>query len=213
MRWIKTETEKPAQRHFIFCIETMLTEPHLFFAEVSLDLSRGEYRSGLKKLQPLVESYPDSYLVNLLFARALKGIRNYSAALGYLEKCCQLAPANQVAWKEAISLQALAMKEKEDLPATGFDPVADELEQLSAALQEFQPILASESFDPTPINKQKQPFPDDMPISVPTETLAKLFARQGAYKKAIRIYTSLIQLKPEHADHYRNMIDELLEKL
>lgn len=191
----------------------MLTEPHLFFAEVSLDLSRGEYRAGLDKLQPLVEHYPDSYLINLLFAKALKGMCKYGAALGYFEKCCSLAPANQVAWKEVISLQALALQEKGNGMATEFDPVADELEQLSAALQEFQPIQTSESFDPTPIMEQKQPFPDDTPIAVPTETLANLFSQQGAYKKAIKIYTSLIQLKPEQADHYRNRIDALLEEL
>ncbi|MBM3162207.1 MAG: hypothetical protein FJZ79_02540 [Chlorobi bacterium] len=191
----------------------MLTEPHLFFAEVSLDLSRGEYRSGLNKLQPLVERYPDSYLINLLFARALKGMRNHRDALGYFEKCCHLAPANQVAWKEVIALQSLALQDKEFPLKPLSDPVTDELEQISAALQEFQPIQASENFDPTPIFEQKQPFPDDAPISVPTETLANLFTQQGAYKKAIRVYTSLIQLKPEQADHYRNRIDFLLEKL
>lgn len=191
----------------------MLSEPHLFFAEVSLDLSRGEYRSGLNKLQPLLERYPDSYLFNLLFARALKGLKSYGSALGHLEKCCHLAPANQIAWKELIELQSLPPLEKTCEEEKRFDPVTDELEQLSAALQEFQPDCSTESFDPTPILEQKQPFPDDAPIAVPTETLANLFTQQGAYKKAIRIYTSLIQLKPEQADHYRNRIDILLEQL
>ena len=191
----------------------MLSEPHLFFAEVSLDLSRGEYRAGLNKLQPLLERYPDSYLINLLFARALKGMKSYGAAMSHFEKCCHLAPANQIAWKELIEMQALSPQEKTGSPDKRFDPVTDELEQLSAALQEFQPYCATESFDPTPILEQKQPFPDDAPIAVPTETLANLFTQQGAYKKAIKIYTSLIQLKPEQADHYRSRIDTLLEHL
>lgn len=93
------------------------------------------------------------------------------------------------------------------------DPIVDELEQLSMALRDFQPIQNCEMSDPTPITEQKQPFPDDAAISVPTETLATLFTRQGAYKKAIRIYTSLIQLRPEKADHYREKIDDLLERL
>ena len=29
----------------------MLTDPHLFFAEVSLDLSRGEFHSALEKIE------------------------------------------------------------------------------------------------------------------------------------------------------------------
>ncbi|MBM3423629.1 MAG: hypothetical protein FJY09_10375 [Chlorobi bacterium] len=191
----------------------MLTEPHLFFADISLDLSRGEYHSGLNKLQPVAERLPDSYLVNLLLAKALKGMRQYSAARSHLERCCDLAPANQVAWKELIELQALCAEKSAEESAMGFDPVADELEQLTAALQNFQPENTTESFDPTPIAEQKQPFPDDEPISVPTETLAILFTQQGAYKKAIRVYTSLIQLKPDFADEYRDKIDTLLEKL
>lgn len=191
----------------------MLTEPHLFFADVSLDLSRGEYRSGLNKLQPLVQRFPDSYLINLLFARALKGLRHYGSARNYFEICCRLAPANQVAWKELVELQALGAGENDREPVMEFDPVTDELEQLTAALQEFQPAKTTESFDPTPILEQKQPFPDDALIAVPTETLANLFTQQGAYKKAIRVYTSLIQLKPELADDYRERIDILLEKL
>lgn len=191
----------------------MLSEPHLFFAEVSLDLSRGEYRAGLNKLQPLLERYPDSYLINLLFARALKGLKSYGAALSHFEKCCHLAPANQIAWKELIELQTLTPQEKNGSEENLFDPVTDELEQLTAALQEFQPDCSTESFDPTPILEQKQPFPDDATIAVPTETLANLFTEQGAYKKAIKIYTALIQLKPALADHYRSRIDTLLEYL
>jgi len=191
----------------------MQNEPHLFFAEVSLDLSRGEFQAGLNKLQPLAGHYPDSYLINLLFAKALKGLMRHDLALGYLEKCCHLAPANQVAWKELISLEILGTQENVADTALLSDPVADELELLSAALQDFQPLKSTESFDPTPVIEQKQPFPDDAVIAVPTETLAKLFTQQGAYKKAIKVYTSLIQLNPDKADHYRSGIDALLELL
>jgi tetratricopeptide (TPR) repeat protein len=191
----------------------MLTEPYLFFADVSLDLSKGEYQSGLQKLQPILDRYPDSYLVNLLFGKALKGVHNYRAARSHFERCCHLAPANQIAKKELIELQTLYAEKCDAALLMESDPVSEELEKITAALHEFQPQSSSESYDPTPIIQQKQPFPDDAIIEVPTETLAKLFVQQGAYKKAIKIYTSLIQLKPELADTYTEQIDSLLEKL
>ena len=77
----------------------------------------------------------------------------------------------------------------------------------------FEPVKTSENADPTSILEQKQPFSDDTAIAVPTESLANLFTAQGAYKKAIKIYTLLIQLKPENADLYQGEIDSLLERL
>ena len=84
---------------------------------------------------------------------------------------------------------------------------------LTAALMKFEPARTTENADPTPILEQKQPFSDDAAIAVPTESLAVLFTSQGAYKKAIKIYTILIQLKPHNAEHYKHEIDLLLERL
>jgi DNA-binding SARP family transcriptional activator len=70
-----------------------------------------------------------------------------------------------------------------------------------------------ETSDPTSIVEQKKPFSDDTAIAVPTETLANLFTAQGAYKKAIKIYTHLIQLKPQNAEQYQEKIDSLLDRL
>jgi tetratricopeptide (TPR) repeat protein len=191
----------------------ILNEPHLFFAEVSLDISKGRFQSGIDKLRPYIDVFSDSYLFCILYAKALKGINDDVLARQYLRKCCTIAPSNQIAWQELIELHtATAGKDAESIESL-FDPVTDELEKLTAALMQFEPAKATENADPTPILEQKQPFSDDTTIAVPTETLANLFTAQGAYKKAIKIYTLLIQLKPQNAEHYQKEIDFLLEQL
>ena len=191
----------------------MISEPYLFFAEVSLDLSRGRFQSGIDKLEPFSVQFSDSYLFHFLFAKALKGLGRVSLAGKSFQKCCALAPANQVARQELIELQAsLSSDEQADLPPV-FDPITDELEKLSAALMKFEPAKTSENADPTSILEQKQPFSDDVTIAVPTESLANLFTAQGAYKKAIKIYTLLMQLKPQNAELYQQEINLLLDLL
>ena len=191
----------------------MISEPYLFFAEVSLDLSRGRFQSGIDKLDPYSGLFADSYLFHLLYAKALKGLRRNTLAGEYLRKCCTIAPANQIAWQELIELQASAGNEELVAQPPLFDPVTDELEKLTAALMKFEPAKTTENADPTSIIEQRQPFSDDTTIAVPTESLANLFTEQGAYKKAIKIYTHLIQLKPQNAELYQNEIDSLLEQL
>lgn len=191
----------------------MMNDPHRLFTEASLDISRGRFQAGIDRLMPYTDFFSESYLFCLLYAQALKGINEYPQAALYLRKCCTIAPANQVAWQELIILQALIAGKDPETPQSMFDPVTDELEKLTAALMEFEPVKTTENADPTPLLEQKQPFSDDTAIAVPTETLATLFTAQGAYKKAIRIYTMLILLKPQNADHYQNEIDALLERL
>ncbi|TLU54331.1 MAG: hypothetical protein FDX02_05005 [Chlorobium sp.] len=191
----------------------MITNPHLFFAEVSLDISRREFQSGLEKLEIYADHFTSSYLFNLLYAKALLGLNRRALAGNYLRKCCAIAPANQVAWRELATIQVSVSDKEPSVDAVLFDPVMDELEQLSAALMNFEPIKTSETADPTSIIEQKKPFSDDTAIAVPTETLATLFSDQGAYKKAIKIYTHLIQLKPQNAAHYQEEIDVLLDRL
>ncbi len=191
----------------------MTTNPYLFFAEVSLDLSRKEFQSGIEKLDSLSGLFENSYLFSMLYAKALLGRHQGALAGEYLLKCCFIAPANQVAWKELLDLQASSSGEHSSETSAIFDPVTDELEQLSAALMNFEPVKTTENSDPTSILEQKMPFSDDTAIAVPTESLANLFTAQGAYKKAIKIYTHLIQLKPWNAEQYQLQIDLLLDRL
>jgi len=189
-----------------------MMNPYLFFAEVSLDISRKEFRSGLDKLDSFSGLFPNSYLFHQLYAKALLGLNQCALAAEYLRKCCTIAPANEVAWKDLADLQS-SKGELPNTPSAMFDPVTDELEQLSAALMNFERVKTSENADPTSILEQKLPFSDDTTIAVPTESLANLFTEQGAFKKAIKIYTHLIQLKPQNAELYQLQIDLLLERL
>ena len=184
----------------------MVTDPHLFFAEVSLDLSRGEYAAGMKKLEAESDNFQGSYTFHLLLGRARKGTQRYDEALASLKTCCRIAPHNEVAWKELIEAHFLLLQ-------SSGDDLTTELEELSAALAEFQPPKASETSEPTSLNEQKKPFSDEEHISVPTESLAALFTEQNAYKKAIRVYTDLLQLNPSKADTYKQAISSLLDKL
>ncbi|KZK74345.1 MAG: hypothetical protein A3K90_06420 [Pelodictyon luteolum] len=196
-----------------------IRNPHLFFAEVSLDISRGEYQMALERLSPQREMFGDSYLFSLLYARALRGLGSTLNAMDHLRKCCAIAPANQVARRElqelytALPEAAGPESEAPSMGQAGFDRVTAELEELSEALLHFEPSMTSETADPTPIVEQKMPFSDEEAIEVPTETLAQLFSMQGATKKAIKVYTQLIRLQPEKAAGYMRKIDTLLEKL
>ncbi len=191
----------------------MTTEPHLILADVSLDISRGEFQSALDKLSKDGSGLPESYLAHLLEARACQGLGRYAEAVRHLRQCCRIAPSNQVAWQELVEATVLQAQQGPTAEEPAFDPVAEEFERLSLALSGFLAPRASEQSEPTPLAEQRQPFPDDASIAVPTESLANLFISQGAYKKAIRVFTSLIQLKPAKADEYRIEIDRLLEKI
>jgi tetratricopeptide (TPR) repeat protein len=191
----------------------MISDPYLFFAEVSLAISRGKFQAGIDQLEPFSGQFTDSYLFHLLYGKALKGIRYNTLASEYFRKCCAIAPANQIAWQELIELQASAERDEAGSLSPLFDAVTDELEKLTAALMKFEPVKTSENADPTSILEQKKPFSDDTTIAVPTESLANLFTAQGAYKKAIKIYTHLIQLKPHNAELYQHEIDALLDLL
>lgn len=179
-----------------------------------MDIARGEFKSAARKLSADGDAYPESYTLHLLHARASRGLARYDAAVTHLKACCRIAPSNQVAWQELVEVTVLqSQNPAREVEAPLFDPVVDELEQLSIALAGFTPPRAVECSDPTPIAEQQRPFSDDAAIEVPTESLAGIFVAQGAYKKAIRVFTSLIQLKPDKADAYRREIDILLEKL
>ncbi|UZJ39607.1 hypothetical protein OO185_00480 [Prosthecochloris sp. SCSIO W1102] len=184
----------------------MVTDPHLFFADVSLDLSRGEYSAGMKKLEAERDNFQGSYTFHLLLGRALKGTQRFREALNSLKTCCRIVPHNEVAWKELIEAHFLLLQAPSD-------ELTAELEELSIALADFEPPKASETSDPTPMNEQKQPFSDEEFIPVPTESLAIIFTEQGAYKKAIKIYTDLMQLNPPKAETYKQAISSLLDKL
>lgn len=184
----------------------MITDPHLFFADVSLDLSKGEYAAGAKKLEAANGQFPDSYTFHLLLGRALKGTQRFREALSSLKTCCRIAPHNEVAWQELIDTHFLLLQ-------TPSDELTVELEELSVALSDFQPPKTTETCEPTPLNEQKQPFSDEELIPIPTESLATLFTEQGALKKAIKVYTDLMQLNPSKAESYKEAIASLLDKL
>ncbi|NTU97861.1 MAG: tetratricopeptide repeat protein [Chlorobiaceae bacterium] len=195
------------------CGNADISRPHLFFMGVTSELCEGNYQVGLALLKPFSGLFSDSYLFNLLYAKALKGLGKHSLAVEYFRKCCAIAPSNQVAWTELLRLQTSVHQELQEIGAGADDPVTDELEKLSAALMRFEPVKTTETYDPTPLADQKQPFPDDIAIAVPTETLAQLFREQGAYRKAVTVYSLLIKIKPQNAEHYRKEIDSLLESM
>lgn len=184
----------------------MVSDPHLFFAEISLDLSKGEYAAGLSKLEATGGRFDNSYSFHLLFGRALKGTGRYTEAINALKRCCRIAPHNQVAWKELIETHCLSTR-------SACDELTSELEKISAALTGFEAPKTSETSDPTPLNEQKQPFSDEELIAVPTESLATLFTEQGAFKKAIQVYHDLMQLHPSKSDTYQKAITTLRQRL
>ncbi len=183
----------------------MVTEPHLFFADASLDLSRGDSDACIAKLEKEIHDFRASYTFHALYGRALKTAGRYREAFDAYATCCRIAPWNQVAWKELVNLHFLKLHEPSD-------PVVTELEHLSRALSGFAIPLESETCEPTTLREQKQPFSDEEDIPVPTESLAELFCTQNAYKKAINVYSVLMDIYPDKAALYKEKISELLEK-
>ncbi len=85
------------------------------------------------------------------------------------------------------------------------DEKAQEFLNLSKQLENAQVTLAEESYD------DQEPDSEDTPL-VASETMAKIFTKQKAYKQAIKIYEMLIEEKPEKADFYHEQI-EILTKV
>ncbi len=184
----------------------MVSDSHLFFAEISLDLSKGEYSRGLDKLESVAGMFNNSYSYHLLFGRALKGKGRYSEALESFKTCCRIAPHNQVAWKEVLETHFLSLQ-------PSCDDLTAELEKISLALAGFEPPQESETSDPTPLNEQKKPFSDEELIPVPTESLAMLFTEQGAFNKAIQVYNELIEINPSKSETYQQTIATLRNRI
>jgi hypothetical protein len=61
---------------------------------------------------------------------------------------------------------------------------------------------------PVPSNDLTPGVNEDLPFA--SETMAKIFERQGALKSAIDMYEKLIVIYPDKATEYRNRISEII---
>lgn len=65
----------------------------------------------------------------------------------------------------------------------------------------------------TPVTETVVEEDDNFEVIVASETMAKIFAKQKAYKKAIKVYEMLISEKPDKKEYFGQQIKELEEKL
>ena len=125
----------------------MTSDPHLIFAEVSLDIKLGAFGPALDKLGGMERWLPESYIFHLLAARAARGLKRYGEAAEHLGHCCRIAPANQVAWRELIEVKTLQSQAPEPERKPAIDEVAVEFEEQPGILESEAPVLHS-FFDP-----------------------------------------------------------------
>ncbi|MGI6369328.1 MAG: hypothetical protein GX372_03225 [Ignavibacteria bacterium] len=65
----------------------------------------------------------------------------------------------------------------------------------------------------TPVTETVEEEDDNFEVIVASETMAKIFVKQKAYKKAIKVYEMLISEKPDKKEYFGQQIKELEEKL
>ncbi|NUQ81520.1 MAG: hypothetical protein HUU10_07920 [Bacteroidetes bacterium] len=72
-------------------------------------------------------------------------------------------------------------------------------DEISDVIEEEAPAAAAE----------EHPHDPDDEIMIASETMAEIFAQQGKFSKAIRVYEMLIQEEPELADEFNQRIGQL----
>lgn len=64
-----------------------------------------------------------------------------------------------------------------------------------------------------PLSSPPDVEPESRPKALVTETIARIYAQQGSFDKAIEAYTVLMQAKPERANVFQAAIDDIRRKM
>ncbi|MDZ7807949.1 MAG: hypothetical protein U5K71_12660 [Gracilimonas sp.] len=89
--------------------------------------------------------------------------------------------------------------------ALDLDRLIEMLEQVES--KRIQIPGEDEEFDDTDLSKDSEEVDD-----LVSETLAKIHAKQGRKKEALKMYKRLIEINSDKADHYKQQIDKLKKK-
>ena len=98
-----------------------------------------------------------------------------------------------------------------DLDKQAIDAVVNEFSEFDPSDNLFGEMKRPKQEFFSPIKKAKESLKEDqLPVS---ETLAKIYAAQGNYPKAIHAYEQLILINPEKKSFFANLIKELKKKI
>lgn len=157
------------------------------------------------------------------------------------EEPADIEPEKDTAFLDALEEieEEQAETEKSDIPAEEFK--AEEVPSL--LIEEETPVQEKETPEPPPeteeieeIQIEEQDAPDETKTDEAVEdkpspeeaaesaekekegklaspTLGEIYAAQGQYSKAIRVYETLIEKQPDDEERYRQKIDELKKKM
>lgn len=177
-----------------------------------------------------INLHPYIDVSNPLYAQILDLTRQYQQ---FQDFPTDLVPA----WYKKISTKSLklASEDQEDVPlavTTGEEvDLRDQADVIDQMFPETAPFedeaepeihlvdphslveddeIASEIGGEEPVAPETEPAHDpDDEIMIASETMAEIFAQQGKFSKAIRVYEMLIQEEPELTDEFNQRIGQL----
>jgi tetratricopeptide (TPR) repeat protein len=133
-------------------------------------IMQGKASDALSKLRSSADMYKNTYKYHLVLARAFKAVGDREKARQNYEKACQLAPQNEVAFHELISLAALETEIPSVSDVATSIPIESKFNldynRLASALGKAEPEK------PTPTVAQEMPVVSE-PIATPEKTISE----------------------------------------
>jgi hypothetical protein len=133
-------------------------------------IMQGKASDALSKLRSSADMYKNTYKYHLVLARAFKAVGDREKARQNYEKACQLAPQNEVAFHELISLAALETEIPSVSDVATSVPIESKFNldynRLASALGKAEPEK------PTPTVAQEMPVVSE-PIATPEKTISE----------------------------------------
>ena len=208
----------------------------LFARQANAEIENNNVEHAIEILAEGIKLYPDYPTAHILYAKALSLIGEYARALYQVKVASDLLHSKKTYehylkeienMKKRSSLFAssrgsafipeLNKFEKEIQPdlfekkyetnVTGMSEQTNIDDRLDELAEEISSAKISES--PVEDNQEKAGEEASHGNSIISETLAKIYASQGEYKEAIKVYEKLIQKTPSKQEEYIKKIKEL----
>ena len=182
-----------------------------------------DYISALVHLQDAIQAFPDSPLLQKLFAEWKEKAVQQKFLLAQVSVPA-VHEASQPQEKElnvvqvesdppvSITVQSIEQGSPDFTPEAA-SPVTESIPVANFASPQFRQADSKQMFEALSqprINEQWMPVEEGRIVS---KTLAEIYATQGAYQEALLTYRLLKQQRPSHKDEFDQRIKELELKL
>jgi tetratricopeptide (TPR) repeat protein len=213
----------------------------LFVRQANTEINNNNYERAIEILTEGIKLYPDYPTAYVIYFKALSLSGEYGKALLQIKTAGDLLHSKRT--YEYYLKEIDSVKSRSSIFATSkgstFIPTLDNFEQddePNLFLQEPE-LKTEENFEETNIDERLEALADEISSArlneiadldfsydniendsdsgskIVSETLAKIYAAQGEYMEAIRVFEKLIDKNPSKKEEYIQKIKELNSKL